>query len=225
METVAERPAPYPRRRTGSRIQRDLVSVGSDWISPPQRAPLAGDETFVGLEATVADFWRFAMSDLRMNNTRGYLAEFLVARAVGSTSQRVEWDAYDVIAPFGAKIEVKSSAYLQLWDQRRPSTIRFSGLTGRTWNPQLGEAETATYNADVFVFYVHTAKTHAEYDPLNVDQWEFFVVARNEVEGLNYKSIGLSTLAAVAGQAIVFTDLRERVYEVFERQRSQASRE
>lgn len=44
---------------------------------------------------------------LRMNNVRGDLAEFLVARAVGATGPRVEWDAYDVLAPDGTRIEVK----------------------------------------------------------------------------------------------------------------------
>ena len=83
-----------------------LLSFMSHWLQrPPQRPPLAGHEEFVGMDATVQDFWRFAMSDLRMNNTRGYLAEFLVARAVGAIGQRVEWDAYDVLAPFGARIE------------------------------------------------------------------------------------------------------------------------
>ena len=56
-------------------------------------------ERFAGLDATVTDFWRFALSDLRMNNARGYLAEFLVAQAVGATGPRVEWDTYDVLAP------------------------------------------------------------------------------------------------------------------------------
>ena len=41
------------------------------------------------------DFWRFALSNLQMNNARGYLAEFLVAKAVGSTGLQIEWDPYD----------------------------------------------------------------------------------------------------------------------------------
>ena len=44
-----------------------------------------GGRRFVGLDATVADFWRWAFSDLRDNTTRGILAEFLVAKAVGDT--------------------------------------------------------------------------------------------------------------------------------------------
>jgi hypothetical protein len=32
-------------------------------------------------DASVLDFWRWALGDLRMNTARGYLAEFLVACA------------------------------------------------------------------------------------------------------------------------------------------------
>ena len=72
------------------------------------------------------------MPDLRMNNVRGYLAEFLVAQAVGSKAARVEWDDYDVLAPDGTRIEVKSSGLLQAWEQAGPSRIVFSGLRGRS---------------------------------------------------------------------------------------------
>ena len=56
--------------------------------------PLSGEEG-AGTDATVVDLWRFALSSLRMNNARGYLAEFLVAKAVGSTGLQIEWDPYD----------------------------------------------------------------------------------------------------------------------------------
>ncbi len=86
-------------------------------LRAPKPTPLSGKEAVAGTDATVVDFWRFALSNLRMNNARGYLAEFLVAKAVGSTGLRIEWDPYDVLAPDGTTIEVKTSAYLQAWDQ------------------------------------------------------------------------------------------------------------
>ncbi len=53
-------------------------------------------------QGTVLDFWRWALGDLRMNTARGYLAEYLVARAVDAKSaHRVEWDAWDVTAGDG----------------------------------------------------------------------------------------------------------------------------
>lgn len=185
------------------------------WFSAPPGRKLTGDEAFVGCSATVQDFWRFAMSDLRMNNVRGYLAEFLVANAVGAKGLRVEWDAFDVLTPSGIKVEVKSSAYLQVWDQRVPSRIVFSGLRGRTWAPREGGSSQATYNADVYVFAVQTAQRHAEYDPLDVHQWDFYVLPRESIEGLGHRSISLTTLRGIIGEPAPYDRLASAIEKAF----------
>ena len=57
------------------------------------------------------DFWRWSVSDLVSNATRGRLAEYIVASALGlATGVRSEWDAFDLLTPAGLRIEVKSSA-------------------------------------------------------------------------------------------------------------------
>lgn len=99
---------------------------------PSVTARLEGRERFCGLDATVADFWRWAFSDLRDNIIRGILAEFLVARAVGDErGQRIGWDNFDVLAPDGTRIEVKCSAFLQSWAQKRSSQLTFGRLSAR----------------------------------------------------------------------------------------------
>jgi hypothetical protein len=55
-------------------------------LTPSPATPLDGSERFSGLDATVAEFWRWAFSDLRDNTTRGIFAEFLVAKAVGDSA-------------------------------------------------------------------------------------------------------------------------------------------
>ena len=80
---------------------------------------LTGDERLGSIDVTVSDFWRWAFNDLRDNTTRGVLAEFLVARALGDVSdRRVGWANYDVLTPSGIRVEVKSSGRLQSWSQR-----------------------------------------------------------------------------------------------------------
>ncbi|MGO4599481.1 hypothetical protein [Terrabacter sp. 2RAF25] len=185
--------------------------MGDEWFSAPPAVPLTGDERFTGCEASVSDFWRFAMSDLRMNNVRGYLAEFLVARAVGTALPRTEWDAFDVLTPDGVKVEVKSSAYLQVWDQHRLSRIVFTGLRGRTWTPRSGEATDATFNADVYVFCLQTATSHEQYDPLDVAQWEFHVLPKTVLEQLNLQSIALSTLRSYSGGSTAYQELEAAI--------------
>ncbi len=144
-----------------------------------------------------------------MNNVRGYLAKFLVARAVGAVGTRIEWDAYDVLAPDGSRIEVKSSAYLLVWEQRSLSRIVFTGLRRRAWNTE-GIAADATYNADVYVFCVQTATTHDADDPLDVDQWRSYVLSRQSVEATGYTSLSLPTIEALTA-AVPYEDLAEKI--------------
>ena len=182
------------------------------WGTPPATQLLSGDEKILGADATLRDFWAWNMSDLRTNTVRSLLAEFLVAHALGATSRpRVEWDAYDVRTPEGITVEVKSAAYLQAWEQTKLSAITFTGLNGRTWAPGGGFSEAASYNADVYVFAVLTATEHATYDALDLDQWSFWVLPRAVIAQLGQKSIGLPRAEALAGPAITYSELPERV--------------
>lgn len=148
------------------------------WITPPSAQTLSGDEPIIGTASSVRDFWAWGMSNLRTNTLRSMLAEYLVACAVAvQRTQRIEWDAFDLQIPEG-RIEVKSSAYLQAWDQPRNSRIVFSGLRARTWDPRTQLSELADYNADVYVFAVQAASTHDRYDALDTTQWQFWVLPR-----------------------------------------------
>ncbi|MFE6481756.1 hypothetical protein ACFVGN_02255 [Streptomyces sp. NPDC057757] len=179
-------------------------------LIPRPMPPLRGDESVFGVpDAAVIDFWRFAMPDLRMNNTRGLFAEFLVHQAVGSREPRVEWASHDVETDDGLRIEVKAGAYLQAWEQRAPSQIRFSGTRGRTWSPDGGYSEAKSYNADVYVFAVQTARDHAVFEPLDTAQWEFYVLPRPVVAALDSDSVSLGVVRATAGAPVSFAALND----------------
>ena len=176
------------------------MSADEGRLVPPSTGLLTGDEPITGTSGSVRDFWAWALSDLRGNTVRPMLAEFLVAQALGAASRpRIEWDAYDVVTTDGVRVEVKSSAYLQAWAQARPSAIRFGGLNGRTWDAATGYAASATYNADVYVFALVTARDHAWYDPLDLGQWTFWVLPRRIVEATGQRSMALSRVEQLAG--------------------------
>lgn len=86
---------------------------------------LNGDEKFSN-NIQILDFWRWAHSDLLCNTERGILAEYIVAMAIGvENGVRKEWESYDLLTHNNIKVEVKSSAYLQSWNDNRLSKIRF----------------------------------------------------------------------------------------------------
>ncbi len=56
------------------------------------------------LGPTLLDFWRWSTSDLVSNATRGKLAEFITAMALGvADGIRAEWDPFDLRTPDGVK--------------------------------------------------------------------------------------------------------------------------
>lgn len=177
---------------------------------PPAAPVLTGEEKLVGLNGeTVRDFWSWGMSNLRTNTLRGVLAEYIVTRAVGSTSmQRIEWDAYDVVTPAGVRVEVKAAAYLQGWSQPRLSRIEFSGLSARMLNEVANTyAGDRDYNADVYCFAVQTAVTHDTFDVLDTSQWRFYVASRAAVAATGSRSLGLATVERIATGPLMVSDL------------------
>jgi hypothetical protein len=169
------------------------VTVDPGWITPKPPVPLTGDEQFKGLpETSVRDFWIWSTSDLRENTIRGVLAEFLVARAVGAQAAlRVGWDNHDVTTPSGIRVEVKSSGYLQSWPQRDVSSLRFSGLTGLSWDADTNQlSEKREVRADVFVFAIQSCKDPEVYDALDLDQWDFYVASAEAVRAYDARSVG-----------------------------------
>jgi hypothetical protein len=178
--------------------------------APPRE--LIGDEPLIGADRKVADFWRWAFSDLRDNTVRGVLAEFLVALALARTdARRKSWDNYDVQTTSGVRVEVKASGYLQSWPQARHSQLNFGRVAGLAWDENTNEFGTEPeVRADVFVFAVQTCKEPEAYDPLDVRQWDFYVVGAGHVRACGYKSVSISWVRQHA-EPVSFQELAQAV--------------
>ncbi|MGI8854834.1 MAG: hypothetical protein ACR2JW_03705 [Thermomicrobiales bacterium] len=150
------------------------------------------------LSHQLLDFWQWSCSDLTNNAMRGVLAEYLVALALGLTdTPRVEWNAFDLETADGLKIEVKSAAYLQTWRQKQLSTILFQ--IGQTfgWDASTDISETEQRRqADIYVFCVLKHQDKRTLDPLNMEQWDFYVLLTSVLNEKvpTQKTMGLSTL-------------------------------
>lgn len=162
-----------------------------------------GDEPFVlkntNLSITVADFWRWSVSDLVSNATRGILAEFIVASALqlAESGTRTEWDAYDLKLPDDTKIEIKSAAFCQSWTQKSHSQIRFTIRATYGWESSTNLSSTELIRqANLYVFCLLHHKDKKTVNPLDLDQWIFYLVEASKLnkEFPTQKSIGLSGL-------------------------------
>jgi hypothetical protein len=146
----------------------------------------------------VLSFWQWSSSDLVSNAMRGVLAEYLVACALGvADGTRVEWDAYDLKTPGDVKVEVKSAAYLQSWKQTRLSTICFDVRPTVGWDASTnGFGPERKRQADVYVFALLKHQEKTTLDPLNVAQWDFYVLPTAVLNEKcpSQKQMSLSTL-------------------------------
>ena len=181
-----------------------------------------GDEPFhvagKDLPLTLLNYWRWSGSDLVSNAQRGILAEFLVGSALQITDNiRLEWDAGDIRTPSGLKVEVKTSAYIQSWSQPAYSTIVFDIAPKKSWDARENKADAVSQrSADVYVFCLLAHRDQNSIDPLNVSQWEFYVLATSVLDERRgeQKSIHLTPPKALEPEQPSYATLRETVERV-----------
>ena len=145
-------------------------------------SPKTGEENLTdngqNTNYNLLDFWRWSVSDILSNATRGRFAEFVVGTAVGLNPKnlRDEWDAYDLRTDDGIKIEVKSAAYIQSWSQKRFSAISFSIKPARYFDSGTNIMSESTRHADLYVFCHLKHKDQNTIEPLKMEQWDFYVL-------------------------------------------------
>jgi hypothetical protein len=177
----------------------------------------AGAEPFRNGEQSLPfdllSFWQWSASDMASNALRGRIAEYLVAQALSiADGVRAEWDAYDLRTPTGTTVEVKSAAYLQTWAQKGLSVISFDIAPTRAWDAATNVMATESRRqADLYVFALLGHQDKATFNPLDVQQWRFFVlptvVLNTKVP--SQKQLGLSGLRNLGPVECEFGQLRE----------------
>ncbi|MEU9123539.1 hypothetical protein AB0C96_27325 [Streptomyces sp. NPDC048506] len=163
----------------------------------------------------LGEFWSWACSDLANNTLRGVLAEYLVATALGATTgTRTEWDSVDIYTPEEWRVEVKSTAYLQSWKQSEPSKISFNIEPTSGWDPRTNTTSVEKLRrSDVYVFCLLHHQDKQTLNPLDLDQWTFYVLPTRVLNERcpSQKSIRPSSLKRLNPLETDFTGLRKAV--------------
>jgi len=197
----------------------DLIKIKAE--------PKIGNELLsdngVSMKHTLLDFWRWSTSDILSNATRGRFAEFIVGTAIGLNPEnlRDEWDAYDLTTEDGIKIEVKSAAYIQCWNQKSFSSISFSIRPARFWDAETNTESEIKRHADVYVFCHLKHKVQNTIDPLKMEQWDFYVLPTYRID--NYErsqsSITINSLKKLT-EPIKYSELKNEVTKAYQEQKN-----
>jgi len=181
---------------------------------------LTGNENFLNSENkfSVLDFWRYGFSNLNSNVLRGALTEFIVESALKDQKEidiRNPWGDYDVEYK-GKKIEVKSCSYLQDWDQEKLTNIQWSGLKAKSiyWSSAVSKFKTSEekdYKSDIYVLGLLNHKETDTLDILNLNQWVFYVLSKDELKRVsnNKSAVSLAKLEKNNIKPMMFSELKE----------------
>lgn len=177
-----------------------------------------GNESFTynnnNIGITVIDFWRFAYSDLN-SDPRDYLAEYIVSYALGINKpfNKEGWTLFDILYN-EKRIEVKCTGYFQTWrtDEKTCKQRCFSIRPAHDNTKNTFERQN-----DVYVFCLLLGETREEANPLNLNNWEFYIVPTtliNEKCKTN-KTISLNRIKKLGITATKYEDIKSKIDNIF----------
>ncbi len=184
------------------------------------------DEYFVFSGApvfSVLDFWRYCYGELAGQSP--VIAEFLVAKALGieKAENVTYWTAYDM-SYRGMRVEVKATEYVHAWNKKRVSNVRtFSIAPSNNWHWGAKGGRKLSRQNDLYVFCLNTNREVQNAQPLDLDFWEFYVVATEKINqhteyygNPDQKKISLNVVKYLSGAAVKWDGLKAKVDEVID---------
>ena len=184
---------------------------------------LSGNETFKhnGIEMgfNVMDYWRFQFSNLIDN--LGFVAEFLIAQALNKDEpdNANGWTVYD-LGYRGKRIEVKATSYWQSWKKSHIiSEIRTFSIKKTYVDYQNNKSEMARQN-DIYIFCLDKGKTEEAANPLNLENWDFYVVPTKYINVTfgNQKTLSLKRLKGMKSynKEITWNEIKKVVDDIID---------
>lgn len=146
------------------------------------------------LDYGIYDFWLYKYSNIY--NLQEIIAEFIIEKALGlDKSQNIDsWTLYD-LKYRNYRIEIKETSYYHPWNEKgKISKQRIFGITKANSNYDDSNSENRFERQnDIYVFCLNTGTTKEESNPMNLNNWEFYIIPTyviNKVCGDN-KTISL----------------------------------
>ena len=166
---------------------------------------------------SLLDFWKFQYSNIY--NLQEYIAEFLVAQAleVKESQNTDSWTLYD-IKYRNTRIEVKETSYYHPWNENgKISKQRTFGITKANSSYEcIGEENRYERQNDIYVFCLNTGMDKDSSNPMNLNNWEFYIVPTafiNEKCGDN-KSISLGRLRSMGIVAKRYDEIKSEIDDI-----------
>ena len=188
-----------------------------------------GNERFIlnnkELEFGILDLWQSKYANIY--NMQDVIAEFLVEKAlVIDKAQNTDyWTLWDILYR-GYRIEVKETGYYHPWNENgKISFQRKFGITKANSNYESEETENKYERQnDIYVFCLNTGDTRETSNPMNVNNWEFYIVRTAVInqECGNNKHISLGRVRKIA-KSVKYEKIKECIDEIINEMRRKAA--
>lgn len=165
------------------------------------------------LDYGILDFWKYKYSNIW--NMQEYIAEFIVEKALGmeKSHNTDSWTLFDIMYR-NTRIEIKETSYYHPWNENgKISNQRTFGITMANSKYENEEQENKFERQnDIYVFCLNTGETREESDPMNLNNWEFYIIPTkviNERCG-NNKTISLNRIRKLT-QKINYEEIKNQI--------------
>jgi len=123
---------------------------------------------------------------------------------------RGDWSIFD-LKYRDCGIEVKSASYHQRWHQDGLSRISFGVSKRKGWDANTNKSDQVSKrHADIYVLSLLAEKDRDKVNPLNMDQWRFWVVSTSFLDRRrrSQDSITYNSLIKEVGEPISYGKLK-----------------
>ena len=175
-----------------------------------ENTPFVNGNESLGI--TMLDFWKYQYSNIY--DMQEYIAEFIVGKALGINEpmNRDGWTLWDIDYQ-GKRIEVKQTSYYHSW-QEKIANGKISQQRTFSITPAFTRYKDSTTSYerqnDIYVFCLNTGTNEEESYPLDMANWEFYVVPTSVINdncAPAQKSISLGKVRKLV-QMTRFEDLK-----------------
>ena len=167
------------------------------------------------------DYWQFHYSNI--HDLQDTIAEFIVAKALGiEHAQNVEyWTLWDITYR-KKRIEVKETSYYHSFNaEGKVSKIRTFSIAkaNGSYDEQVSGNKEFCRQNDIYVFCLNTGDTKATSYPLNLNNWEFYIVPTDFLNKHceNQKTISLNRIKSFGFKPLNYDQIKDEIDRIIDK--------
>ena len=184
---------------------------------------MTGEEKFQQngkeIDMSMLDLWQFKYSNIF--NMQEVIAEYLVAKAL--EKEKADNDTYWTLWDIDyreKRIEVKETSYYHSYNKPgKISKQRVFGINkaNSSYEYEIEENRYERQN-DIYVFCLNIGETAETSNPLNLDNWEFYIVPTDTINNNcgDNKTISLGRIQSLGFKAMRFDQIKKCVDEIID---------